>query len=685
MTPRLALSSRRCLSPMSSAIAGNSTLMPNREENKNAVHLRGSPKSLPVHPDTHSVSSAFSMLFRALYRDQKLGAMAVATAFIMGEGVLASQPAILLGKIVDDMAQLSSSPAVSSAVGLQEVAAMTPGDEIWQMVQFIGLAILGKELFTIGRKYLIENASTSLRKRMFIEQAKHILAVRVDSLQGSQVGDLAMRLDKSVEGVVKLHKLTFLDAVPNLATGCVALGYAAMSHSIIAGTMGGVLIVGSGLTYAQIKSQSGIRVSLNSQKAAMGGTVAELLANLGYIRASGMTGTEEERLVHFSEQLRSTEFLHHRWMMFFHGSKDLVEGAGFAIVVGTAITLAMSGEIGSGGVLTLAMLYTKAAEPLRQMHKVIDHTQEATVMIGGSAGIRNLPKDAGLDGWLFPSADTKDDTPPPPPIVASGLKVCLPSGGSRNDATQDAPVLVIRDLDLEVQWGEVVGLAGPSGSGKSTFLKVALGLVPDYQGSIELLGAEALSVNKEVLASIIAYAPQEPFLMAGTLRENLVTTPAHDRSDADLSRALARARLPLSDFSQGLDTPIFEAGRNLSGGQRQRLALARVFLQRGVRLIVLDEATSALDNTTEAQVLVEIHSHARETGASMIMVAHRLSTLRQTNRILVLDDGAIVQDAPFDVLEREEGIFRSLLESGNRKVGEIMIDNNDNHNDLIRP
>lgn len=618
--------------------------------NGSAVDLENGkkpPSPLPkpeASKDKYGVGDAYKWMYGALSRQPAsngLPATAVALAAISGEGLLASQPAVLLGKIVD---------AIGESGADAEAA--------WPLFGLIALSLVGKEAFTISRKYIIERQSTALEKGAFLEQSKHLLAVRVDALQDRRVGDLAVRLDKSVAGLIKLMKVTFLEGMPNFATAVVALTLAYNAHWSVGLAMIGAVSTGGLVTAAQIHSQEGIRISLNDQKAAMGGSIAEMLGNLAYIRAAGMRQAEEERLDEGAEALRKTEFDHHKYMMSFGGAKDLIEGLGFTVVVGVAIHLALQGEISSGDILTLSMLYMKAAQPLSKMHGVFDGMHEAVIKIGALSAVRDLPIDPGLKGSLEAKSGTEM------PFMAKDLGVTLSRGGVSEGSR------VLNGLSLDLKRGTVVGLAGTSGSGKSTLLKVALGLIPDYDGSMKMFGAETRDIQKLGLSQHIAYAQQEPFVLTGSLRENLLLTQPFGLDeklaidDATMLRALERSCLGPEDYewAHGLDTHIHEGGRNLSGGQRQRLALARIFLQQNAELIVLDEATSALDNATESRVIEEIHAHAAETERTVIMVAHRLTTLRGADRVLVMDEGCVVQDGSYADLSQNPGIFFDLLQ-----------------------
>jgi len=626
--------------------------------------------------DHFSVFSAYGWLMTSLKKDKSLSSIAVATIFMAGEGLMVNQPAVLLGRIVDEVGSImvTSSSSAMTDTAIATTATITNTPTIWPLFTLIGASILCKELCTIGRKYLIEKSATSLQKTAFLEQAKHLLAVRVDALQDQRVGSLVVKLDKSVEGLIKLQKVTFLEGAPNVTAAVVALGYACSEHILVGTTMISVVIVGSIITTLQITTQKGIRINLNEKKAFMGANVVDLFNHLGYIRASGMRPMEEKRLEDIAEEVRTTEFRHHKWMMSFSGMRDVVEQGGFVLVVGGAVHLALMGDITSGSILTLAMLYSKATQPLQKMHKVVDGGHEAVIKVGIMGPLRNLPTDPGLDGTLQPQMNCQW------PLVADNLTLNRLGVGGNNEK------VVLQNLSVNLNRGEIIGIAGPSGSGKSTLLKCALGLIPDYKGSLTLLGVEALEADKSALSHAMLYAQQEPFVLTGSIRDNLLatcndtTTTNTGYDDDDLILALERACLnPSSDFTDwkthGLDTLIHEAGRNLSGGQRQRLALARIFLlldKDAAQIVILDEATSALDNVIEAKVIDNLENMVKKRNDGggnsnnkkmVIMVAHRLSTLRRADRVLVMDEGSIVQDGTYGQLENCDGPFRDLLEA----------------------
>ena len=175
-----------------------------------------------------------------------------------------------------------------------------------------------------------------------------------------------------------------------------------------------------------------------------------------------------------------------------------------------------------------------------------------------------------------------------------------------------------------------------------------------------------MGCQKEI-AKKIAYVPQKPFIFSGTIKENILYGSNRDVSDEELIEASKNAHilLEIEKDMGGFDGRVSENGSNLSGGQRQRLALARVMLQ-SPELIVFDEATSALDNTNEAIIQRNIEKIFK--NKTIIIIAHRLTTLKSADRIFVFDSGKVVQEGNFQSLSERKGLFQNFLQQRNEGV-----------------
>jgi ATP-binding cassette subfamily C protein len=219
----------------------------------------------------------------------------------------------------------------------------------------------------------------------------------------------------------------------------------------------------------------------------------------------------------------------------------------------------------------------------------------------------------------------------------------------------DGPI-VLDDVSLRVEAGQFVALVGPSGSGKSTLLRLLLGFESPASGAIYYDGMDLAGLDVDAVRRQLGVVLQSGRISAGSLFENIVCAANASLNDAwEAARATGLAD-ELAELPMGMHTIVSEGGTNLSGGQRQRLLLARALVQRP-RILLLDEATSALDNRTQTIVGESL----RALAVTRLVVAHRLSTIREADRIHVLDGGRIVESGAFDELAGGGGLFARLI------------------------
>ncbi|MGO4999820.1 ABC transporter ATP-binding protein [Oceanisphaera sp. W20_SRM_FM3] len=216
---------------------------------------------------------------------------------------------------------------------------------------------------------------------------------------------------------------------------------------------------------------------------------------------------------------------------------------------------------------------------------------------------------------------------------------------------------VLDQVNLHIHAGEKVALVGASGGGKSTFIQLLLGLYPADSGEIRFGGVSSQAIGFPIIREHIATVLQQPVLFNDTIRANLCLGDEHD--DAALWQALKVAQLfdVVFTMTEGLDTQVGRRGMKLSGGQQQRLAIARMVLKNPA-IVILDEATSALDTDTENKLHTALAEFLQ--GRTTLIVAHRLSSVRQADRVLVFEDGKISQSGTHQELLAQEGLYRTL-------------------------
>jgi ATP-binding cassette subfamily B protein len=217
---------------------------------------------------------------------------------------------------------------------------------------------------------------------------------------------------------------------------------------------------------------------------------------------------------------------------------------------------------------------------------------------------------------------------------------------------------VVKNASFTVPRGRTVAVVGPTGSGKSTTLAMLHRAYDPQEGSITIGGVDLRDVTLASLRRSIGVVFQEPMLFARTIRENLLIGRP-DATDEEIWNALerAQARDVIERQPDGLDTIVGERGRTLSGGERQRLSIARALL-KDPPILILDEATSALDAATEVKLQKALDEVMK--GRTVFVIAHRLATVRNADRIFVFDQGSIVEEGSFDELVAQDGRFAVL-------------------------
>lgn len=219
---------------------------------------------------------------------------------------------------------------------------------------------------------------------------------------------------------------------------------------------------------------------------------------------------------------------------------------------------------------------------------------------------------------------------------------------------------VFSDISFSIKQGETIAFVGSSGAGKTTILNLVIGFIRATSGRILIDGVDIRELNLHTYREHIAVVPQNSILFSGTIREN-ITYGLDNVSEEELMDAIRASNLTemVEQLPEGLDTRISEHGGNLSGGQRQRISIARAFV-RNPRILILDEATSALDTVSERQIQ-EATANLAKTRTTLI-VAHRLSTIRDADKIAVIDHGGLQEFGTYEELMEKKGAFYRLKE-----------------------
>ena len=582
--------------------------------------------------------------WRMLSRGHRCALLAAVGIMALGSGTAICLP-LLSGRLVDDV-----------ATGLQ---AGTPRAQVFQAVASVLLMIAGlvlvRELLQVLRRYLVEGTCTRIERHMTVRVISHLMHTDISELSHEKIGTLHGKIFRSISGYMRLLRLAFLEFFPAMLLGVFAVLTAVWKQPLLGLVMLAMIPASLSLTVWQLISQKRVRLKLLRVSEEMDGTVVELLSGLDYVRVANTHAYELRRVAKAAEHKRSKELKHHVAMSFFGAAKAIVEGLFHVGVLALASYLAIAGSISFGDILVFSMLYLSAVAPLNEVHRVLDEGHEASLRVLDLQELLTLPVD--------PSFKTPPHTTPrladeAPVIRTEGLQVeyRLPDGRTRR---------ALDGVNLEIYHGETIGVAGKSGCGKSTWLKVLMRLLHPSNGTVWVKGVPLSELSREAIAQLVGYVGQNPFMFSGTVEEN-ITYGLQRYLPEDVARAAKSACIhdEIMAMPDGYKTHMVERGSNLSGGQKQRIALARVFLQ-DPPILILDEATSALDTISEKQVRQAIAKASQ--NRTVIMVAHRLSTFADANRIFVFDDGKLLETGTYEELILRNGVFSQLVQAAEMK------------------
>ncbi|MBU6367333.1 MAG: ABC transporter ATP-binding protein/permease [Gemmatimonadetes bacterium] len=436
-----------------------------------------------------------------------------------------------------------------------------------------------------------------------------------------------------------------------IAQGIVLVALLALLVAVnvrLAVTAGAVLALAYGLVYALTSRRLGrmgvVRLEANSARVR---TISEAFSGVKEIKVGGHEAAYLDGYRHWSRRFGGVQATMQTVTQLPRFALEAVAFGGMVLVV--LILMAGSGELSS--VLPVIALYAFAGYRLmpaaQQLYASVATLRSAAPVLAKLHGeMMALPR--------MPAAGNPSDTEPLPvrtAIVLDHVTYRYPG----------APQPALRELCLRIPARQTVGLVGSSGSGKTTTVDVVLGLLEPEAGTLSVDGAPVTAALVRRWQRTIGYVPQQIYLADDTVAANIALGIPRDRIDrAAVERAARVANLHdfvATQLPQGYDTRVGERGVRLSGGQRQRIGIARALYHRP-QVLILDEATSALDNLTEQAVMEAVYNLGGEI--TVIMIAHRLSTVRGATRIFQLHEGQVVAEGTFDELLAASETFRAM-------------------------
>ncbi|MBP6880381.1 ABC transporter ATP-binding protein [Candidatus Saccharibacteria bacterium] len=527
----------------------------------------------------------------------------------------------------------------------QALAEFTPGQDS-DVLYRLALLVVGLTVFEMAM-WRANDFTFIFRSRESLKQLERRVFGRLighsyEFFSNSFSGSLVTQFNRFLRSYQELEKVILFETytlVINILSSIIVLLFIApeLAYYLIAW----VVVFLISVIYLTRKKSKYTRIEAEADSKVTG-RVADVLANIMTVKTFGRSEFEKNEFIKISQERsdkRRKAWTFGAHIRSFRWAMVVLFVASYVFI---SVYLIVNGLVGVGVVLAAQLYMISIYQNLFNFNQTVER---AEILVSEAAEMTEiLAQDHGVL-----------DSENPEPVRFSEGSI------SFNDVTfsyDDTDEAVFSGLNLGIKAGEKVGLVGPSGGGKTTLTRLLLRFADIKSGTISIDGQDISRVSQEELRRKIAYVSQEPILFHRTLEEN-IRYGKPSASDIDMKQAakLAYAAEFIDKLPDGYNTLVGERGIKLSGGQKQRVAIARAMLVEAP-ILLLDEATSALDSKSEKLIIEALDNLMRER--TTIVIAHRLSTIRKLDRIVVVDNGSIIEQGTHDELIEKSGLYQEL-------------------------
>ena len=545
--------------------------------------------------------------------------------------------AAVLAGVIASVATVASAhlfgQAWSSITGKQPQGTTIQVIRTWAVVVLAGMAA------TFLRKLLASQFSERLQARLRGGVAARLVHTSSGAMHQWHSGDISSRMSGDLFHVEQLVRNDIPQFVVQSLTAALAATYMFMHNWLLTFLCIAVIPLLLFVSALLAKPLGPLSAASQAALAQAGVTVQESIAGAEVARAAGMNSVLQRRYENSLTQWLEHSLAAARQVARLYSAGTALSLVPFVVVFAAGGWMVLKGDLEFGLLIAFIQLVNYLSFPFQELPRLMGQIRSGTAAAVRVLDLLDVPQER--TGGMSGSLDVE------PLIELRHVTFTYP----------ETPRPQLRDVSFQVARGQKVALVGASGSGKSTVIRLLTGQYEPQAGEVRVGGAATSEWSLEALRTAMAVVDQEAFLFDDTIRAN-VASGQLDASGKEIAGALEAAQCSfVSDLPHGIESQVGEAGGSLSGGQRQRIALARA-LVRNAPILLLDEATSALDNQLEQKVYAAIT--AGSAGRTIIAVAHRLTTVKDFDHIVVFRDGQVVEQGTHEDLLHARGLYAAL-------------------------